>query len=220
MTDLPWYMTSVAAEAKFESVSAFSGMNGEVLFRLGSLFSPAIAAGEWWRFVTAIFLHAGLLHIGMNLWCLVDLGPEVESLFSIKKFIVFYLVTGVFGFIVSYVVHPVVNSVGASGAIVGLIGVLIGATFHHGRMGKDYRSMLWRWVIYIAIFGLFFNIDNAAHFGGLGAGIMLGYLVPQGVPETRPAETLWNALAIISVILIAGSFALMALQINNPLLYR
>ena len=80
--------------------------------------------------------------------------------------------------------------------------------------------MLWRWVIYIAIFGLFFPVDNAAHFGGLGAGIVLGYLIPEGTPETRTGENLWNVLAVLSVIVIAGSFALMALQINNPILYR
>ena len=151
---------------------------------------------------------------------LFDIGPEVEGLFGISKYIVLYLVTGVFGYIVSLWWMPMGLSIGASGAIMGMIGILIGATFHHGSMGREYRSMLWRWVIYIAIFGLFFNIDNAAHFGGLGAGIVLGYLVPQGAPETRSAENLWNTLAVVSVVVIAGSFALMALQINSPIFYR
>ena len=198
----------------------FGGIQSMAMLRLGAKFGPFIYAGQWWRLVTAIFLHAGILHIGLNLWVLFDIAPEVEGLFGMSKFVVFFLATGIFGYVVSLWWMPMVLSIGASGAIMGLIGVLIGATFHHGRMGKDYRSMLWRWVIYIAIFGLFFNIDNAAHFGGLGAGILLGYLVPEGVPETRPAENLWNALAVISVIVIAGSFALMALQINNPIFYR
>jgi rhomboid protease GluP len=166
----------------------------------------------------------GLLHIGMNLWCLIDLGPEVESLFNATKFIVFYLVTGVAGFMLSLWWRPGVESAGASGAIMGLIGILIGASFHHGTMGKDYRRQLWRWVIYIAIFGLLptFSIDNAAHLGGLLSGLALGYVVPEGEPATRPSENLWNTLAIVSALIIAASFALMALQLGQPLppLYR
>jgi membrane associated rhomboid family serine protease len=214
---ISWYLTQSAAAARFESVSLFSGINNGVLIRLGSLLTPAILAGQWWRFVTAIFLHAGLLHIGFNLWCLVDLGPEVESLFTIQKFIVLYLVTGVFGFMVSFAVHPVVNSVGASGAIVGLIGILIGASYHMGQMGKAYRSQLWRWVIYILALVLIpgLNIDNSAHIGGLIAGLALGYLIPTGEPQTRSGERLWNTLAVLSVLIIAGSFALMALQLGR-----
>jgi hypothetical protein len=72
-------------------------------------------------------------------------------------------------------------------------------------------------VIYIFIFGLFFRTDNAAHLGGLAAGTLLGYFVPEGEPETRASENLWNTLAILSVVIIAGSFVLMALQMNRPL---
>jgi len=108
-------------------------------------------------------------------------------------------------------------SVGASGAILGLIGVLIGASFHHGHLGKEYRGRLWRWVIYILIFGLFFAVDNAAHIGGLATGALLGYLVPEGEAETRAGQNLWNLLAVFSIVIIAGSFALMALQLGQPL---
>jgi rhomboid protease GluP len=213
-----WFMTQRAGGS--QGGGLFGGISGMVMLRLGAKFGPLIYAGQWWRLVTAMFLHAGLLHIGLNLWVLLDLGPEVEGLFGMSKFIVLYLVTGVFGYLVSLWWSPMGLSIGASGAIMGLIGILIGVTFHHGHLGKEYRSMLWRWVIYVVIFGLFFPVDNAAHMGGLAAGIVLGYLIPEGAPETRPAENLWNALAIISVVIIAGSFALMALQINNPIFYR
>jgi hypothetical protein len=83
-------------------------------------------------------------------------------------------------------------------------------------LGKEYRGQLWRWVIYIAIFGIFFNVDNAAHFGGLVTGALLGYLVPEGEEETRASQNLWNALAVLAVVIIAGSFALMALQLGQP----
>jgi membrane associated rhomboid family serine protease len=218
MFAVEWYLTQKAG-GPGGATGLFGGIRGDVMLRLGGKFGPLIYAGQWWRLVTAMFLHAGLLHIGFNLWCLFDLGPEVESLFSAPKYIVLYLATGAIGFMVSLWLNPLVLSIGASGAILGLIGVLIGASFHHGHLGKEYRSQLWRWVIYIFIFGLFFNIDNAAHLGGLVSGFMLGYLVPEGQPETRPSESLWNSLALLSIVVIAGSFALMALQINRPLIF-
>jgi rhomboid protease GluP len=213
---ISWYMTASSASAQFNPASALGGISGQVLLRLGAK-SPYILDRQWWRLVTAIFLHAGLLHIGLNLWCLFDLGPEVESLFSTPKFVVFYLVAGVAGFVLSLWWSPFGMSVGASGAVLGLIGVLIGASFHHGHLGREYRGQLWRWVIYIFIFGLFFAVDNAAHLGGLVTGALLGYLVPEGEEETRASQNLWNILALLSIVIIAGSFALMALQLTQPL---
>jgi rhomboid protease GluP len=211
-----WYLTQEVSSAA-QPAPSLGGIDPTVLVRLGGKFGPFIYAGQWWRLVTAVFLHAGLIHIGFNLWCLFDLGPAVESLFTTQKFIFIYLVTGFFGFVLSLWWSPGL-SIGASGAILGLIGVLIGASFHHGHMGKEYRGQLWRWVIYIAIFGLLgMGVDNAAHIGGLVSGIALGYLIPEGEPDTRSSEYLWNTLAVLSVIIIAGSFALMALQLNRPI---
>ncbi len=214
---ITWYLTQAAASSELSPAPAWGGIRGEVLVRLGAKYGPLIFAGQWWRLVTAMFLHAGLLHIGMNLWCLFDLGPAVESLFSTAKFIVLYLATGVAGFLLSLGWSPFGVSIGASGAILGLIGVLIGASFHHGHLGKAYRGELARWVVYIFIFGLFFRTDNAAHLGGLILGALLGYLVPEGEPETRASDNVWNTLAVLSVVIIAGSFVLMALQLNRPL---
>lgn len=209
---ISWYLTQQSAMAG----EGGGEISGPVLLRLGAKFGPYIIFGhQWWRLVTAIFLHGGLLHIGMNLWCLFDLGPEVESLFSTPKFIVLYLATGVFGFVLSMFWSPGGLSIGASGSIVGLIGILIGASYHHGTLGKDYRRRLWFWVAYIVIFiFLPIPVDNAAHMGGLVLGLALGYVIPEGEPDTRAAEALWNTLALLSVLIIAGSFALMALQLN------
>jgi membrane associated rhomboid family serine protease len=213
---ISWYLTQNLASAELNPAPAMGGIDGRVLVRLGAKYGPLMVAGQWWRLVTAVFLHAGLLHIVMNLWCLLDLGPAVESLFSTPKFIFLYLLSGVVGFVLSFLRSPFGMSIGASGAILGLIGVLIGASFHHGGLGRDMRSQLWRWVIYILIFGIFFSADNAAHIGGLGTGLLLGYLVPEGEPATRSSETVWNTLAVLCVLIIAGSFALMALQLNQP----
>lgn len=210
---ISWYLTATGPDA----ATASGTISGQVLVRLGAKFGPYMLAGQWWRLVTAIFLHAGLLHIGMNLWCLFDLGPEVESLFSTAKFVVLYLVTGVVGFIVSFLWSPGGLSVGASGSILGLVGILIGASFHHGQLGKAYRSQLWRWVLYIFIFGIFFSVDNAAHIGGLASGMLLGYVIPDGEPETQAGQNLWNILSVICILIIAASFAMMALQFNQTM---
>jgi len=210
-----WYLTQKALGP--DAMMGMGGIDTQVLVRLGAKFGPLILIGEWWRLVTAVFLHASLLHIGMNLWCLFDLGPTVEALFSTTKFLVVYLVTGILGFVLSLVWSPLGVSVGASGAVLGLIGALIGATFHHGHLGKEYRSQLWRWVVYIFVFGLFFRTDNAAHLGGLVSGAALGYLIPEGEPETRTSENFWSLLALVCVLIMAASFALMALQLNRPL---
>jgi rhomboid protease GluP len=227
MFGISWYLSQVAASNVAGSSPGFGSIDIEVLVRLGAKVgnpygSPGMYHDEWWRLVTAMFLHAGLFHIGMNLWCLVDLGPTAEALFTKTKFIVLYLVTGVAGFLMSLWWSRGI-SIGASAPVLGLIGVLIGASFHHGGLGKMYRAQLWRWVIYIGVLGIlgpylgFGGVDNAAHLGGLASGFLLGYFVPQGEPETRQSEIIWDGLSILSVLIIAGSFALMAMQLNQPL---
>ena len=225
MFGITWYLSQVAASN--EAGSAFSlNIDPNVVLSLGAKRGfEVLYRGQWWRLVTAMFLHLGLLHIFMNMWCLIDLGPMVESLFTKTKFIVLYLVTGVFGFLLSTVMSPGNPrigdpggmSAGASSPILGLIGILIGVSFHHGGMGRIYRSQLWRWVIYILALGIIFPFDNWAHIGGVVSGLALGYLVPEGEPETRRAELLWSSLSILSVLIIAGSFALMALNLNPGL---
>lgn len=215
---ITWVMTQRAAAASLQSAPALGGISGGVLLRMGAK-SPYILAGQWWRLVTAIFLHAGLIHIGFNLWCLFDVGPMVEDLFCSSKYVVMYLATGVFGYMVSLWWAPMGLSIGASGAIMGLIGILIGASYHLGSMGKQLRGQLWKWVLYIAIFGLLpmFSVDNAAHFGGFVSGLLLGYVISTGEPQTRGSENLWNTLAVIAVLVIACSFALMAMNLSHPL---
>ena len=216
---LSWYLTSAGAFSP--AGSSPSGMLGSispgVLLALGGKYGPLIEnSHQWWRLITACFLHGGLLHIGFNLWCLVDLGPEVESLFPTQKYIFMYLVTGVCGFLLSLWWTPGL-SIGASAPILGLIGVLIGVTFHHGSLGRQYRSRLWRWLIYIFVIGMLpgTGVDNAAHVGGLLSGLALGYFIPEGDPQTRTTETLWSALSLVSILVMVGAFVLMALHLNQ-----
>lgn len=156
-----------------------------------------------WRLVTAIFLHGSLLHIGFNMWILLDIGPMVEELYGSARYLFLYIATGIAGYIVSSAMGH--RSVGASGAILGLVGVLLAATSGRKTMAAQaLRSALIRWLIYIAVLGLIMRgTDNAAHFGGLAAGYLLGRMMtdrpPADMVERRRAEMLgWVAGAIVA----------------------
>src|ERR1700737_1421546 len=155
------------------------GLDGEVLYRLGALWAPAIVQGEPYRLVTAMFLHGGLIHIGFNMMVLMDIGPVVEEVYGSARFLFLYTTTGIAGYVFSaftpFTPHPALG-VGASGAILGLIGVMIAITTGRGgAFVEGARFPLIFWGVSIFVFGfLMSGIDNWAHFGGLAAGFGLG----------------------------------------------
>lgn len=104
-----------------------------LLLALGGSHGPSVASGEWWRVLTAMFLHGGPLHLLFNLACLYAVGSRLERLLGSVVFLAVYLATGAIGTLVSLLVHPDVVSVGASGAIFGLIGVSLALAFLLGR---------------------------------------------------------------------------------------
>ena len=122
----------------------FSGISGRVLFQLGARQSIAILSGEWWRLVMPMFLHAGLLHLGMNSLFLVDIGPQVERIYGSARYLFIYVLTGICSFIAStawnlWMYHGFGIGIGASGALAGLIGVMWGMTT--GRGGSYAREI-------------------------------------------------------------------------------
>lgn len=164
---------------------------------------------QWWRLVTAGFLHGGLTHILMNSWVLFDLGAQVEEVYGTSRMIVLYFVSTVGGFYVSTLWNPMVPSVGASAGIFGLIGAMIAlGVRHRSALGDHIRALYTRWAIYGLIFGLLpiFRIDNAAHIGGLAAGFSVGYVA--GLPRISGGitETLWRVLSFICIGLTALCF--------------
>lgn len=181
------------------------GIATQVSYRLGASLPLGYNLSQPWRFVTAIFLHAGLLHIGFNMWVLMDIGPMVEELYGSARYLFLYLATGVAGYILSSSMGRL--SVGASGSLLGLIGVLLAATTGRKNMAAQaLRSALIRWLIYIGLLGIFFSTgtDNYAHLGGVASGYLLGRLMPDRAPvdagERRTADLLgWAAGLAIAV---------------------
>jgi rhomboid protease GluP len=188
--------------------NALMGIDSRTLVAFGAKFSPYIAMGQWWRLVTAGFLHGGVLHILMNSWVLFDLGAQVEEVYGTSRMLVIYFLSTVFGFYASTLWSASV-SMGASAALMGLIGAMIVFGMkHRSAMGDAIRGTYIRWAIYIVIFGLLpgFNIDNAAHIGGLAAGFGTAYVA--GTPRLMESwqEKTWKALAGVSILLTALSF--------------
>src|SRR5258706_8764570 len=191
---------------------SLGGISGDVLDRLGwSLPWPGDIVNPW-RLVTAVFLHGTILHIIFNMWVLMDIGPMVEELYGSGRYLFLYIVSGVAGYILSsFMGH---HSVGASGSLLGLIGVLLAATTGRKSIAaQSLRSALIRWLVYIGVLGLIMRgTDNFAHLGGLAAGYLLGRVMadrqPADMVERKRANLLgWAAGAAVFV-----SFAFMVLN--------
>ena len=182
------------------------------LYSVGEKLGPPIFLDhEYWRLVTAGFLHGGWLHILMNSWVLYDLGAQVEQVYGTPRFLVLYFAGTVGGFYLSAVVKPQVPSVGSSAGIMGLIGAMIAfGVVNRSSMGRTIRNFYGRWVVYIIAFGLIpgFNVDNWAHIGGLAAGFAIGYVAGMPVRSSAAKEGMWRALAALCVLLTVWSFFL------------
>jgi rhomboid protease GluP len=182
-------------------------LDGQTLFDFGAKERGAIAAGQWWRLITAGFLHGGLLHILMNSWVLFDLGAQVEEAYGTSRYLVFYLVSTITGFLASYYWSASL-SIGASAGIFGLIGAMIAMGMRdRSAYGLAVRGLYMRWAVYGLLMGLlpFFAIDNAAHIGGLAGGFVMAYIA--GAPGLLPArERVWQIAAGLAVAITAVAF--------------
>jgi rhomboid protease GluP len=187
----------------------------------GAKINEAIVVGEVWRLVTPLFVHAGLLHVGVNMYSLYALGRAVEKFFSSKRMLALYLLAGISGVVFSLGFSPN-PSVGASGAVFGLFGAL--GTFiyrHRSRLGRAGRMQLRQIILVILLnFGLLGRmpqIDNWGHLGGLLAGIALTWtLGPQldvslseGQRPVLVDRRPWHKVRV-STLLAAGVLAVLA----------
>jgi membrane associated rhomboid family serine protease/Flp pilus assembly protein TadD len=158
------------------------------LIHWGANFGPLTLSGQPWRLVSAMFLHIGFLHIAFNMWCLYDLGMLAESLYGRWTFLSIYMLTGVASSLTSLWWHPQSVSAGASGAIFGIVGALIAAfklgefTLPRAAIQGVLRSVL-VFAGYNLVFGaIMAQTDNAAHVGGLIAGLVLGAAIAKLAP--------------------------------------
>lgn len=143
----------------------------ETILRLGAKQNLLITCGEYWRLLTACFLHSGIVHIASNLIALYFWGPQVELLLGRVKYLIVYLSAGLFGSVLSYALSDAA-SVGASGAIFGLLGALLYFRTRHKQVFNQVFGMQVLVIIGINLANGFLDtgIDNFGHIGGLVGG--------------------------------------------------
>lgn len=157
----------------------------DVLVRFGAKVNTLINEGEWWRLVTPIFIHIGLMHLLFNSFALYIFGPTGEWLFGRIRFVLFYVLTGVGGNAASYFFNPFSISAGASGAIYGLFGMYVYLYLRAKRfVDPDTGKGILVLVAINLVLSLGQGIDLAAHLGGLISGFLL-----TGVFIRRPNRT-------------------------------
>jgi rhomboid protease GluP len=198
---------------------SFWEVDVRTLVAFGAKWNYGLVNGQWWRLVTAGFLHGDVLHILMNSWVLFDLGAQVEEVYGPSRMLAIYFLSSVAGFYASAVWSPAV-SVGASAALFGLIGAMIAVGVRHRTpMGAAIRGMYLRWALYGLVFGLVFSrIDNAAHVGGLAAGFGIGYVAETPGLVEGAKEVAWRVASWVCILLTGASFLKMYLWFTaNPL---
>jgi len=203
----------------FLGLANLGGINTSLLSRLGAslplggFFGHPGNLAQPWRFVTAIFLHASLLHIFFNMWVLMDLGPLIEEIYGSARYLFIYVATGVGGYLLSSATGHL--SVGGSGAILGLVGVLLGLTAGRRSGGmQELRSRLILFLVYVAFMGFVLrSVDNYAHLGGFATGFLLGKLMTDRPPANAQERKWAYGLGWASALVVAVSFVTMRLAI-------
>jgi rhomboid protease GluP len=200
-----------------------------VLVRMGAKVTPLIAAGQYWRLFTCMFLHIGIMHLLFNAYALFVIGIEVERLFGSGRFLAVYVLAGLFGSLASYA-FSLSLAAGASGAIFGLIGALAAFfALHRERLGSWGRRRLGN-IVFLIVLNLVLGftqagIDNFAHLGGLLSGLALGWaMAPRyqldpirlQVVDRNQYGRYWPALAL-AVVLLVGGVALVTLSYRHSL---
>jgi rhomboid protease GluP len=192
------------------------------LVRWGANFGGYVLAGQWWRLLTAAFVHVGILHLATNMWCLWNLGLLGEPLLGPAGMVAVYVLTGIAGNLLSVAVHPQIVGAGASGAVFGIAGVLI--MLLKAKLlpvPPEEVKRLRKSVIYFAFLNfviggtsLFLRtsiqIDNMAHLGGFCCGLTLGApMVPRiGAARSQFAFRSWAAYGGMSVLLLVFAFGI------------
>lgn len=188
------------------TVGQGSGINnpgGRVFFR-GALFGPSIADGDWWRIITAMFLHASFLHILFNMLALWWLGSVVEQALGTVRFLLVYFVAGIAGSLGALVASPNVVTVGASGAIFGIMGALLVLEYlQTGSFAGQAMSLI---AINLALSFAIANISIGGHIGGLIGGIAASFALV-GTRYRQPRYLGPAVVAAMGVICFAAAIA-------------
>jgi len=193
--------------------------NAESLLIWGGNSGEEVAAGQWWRLITYMFLHAGFMHLLMNGFALFYIGLYLEPFLGKLRFLSAYLLTGICAGLASIVMHPYSVGVGASGAIFGMYGVFFSllTTNYFQRTARNtmLRSILF-FIVFNLLSGMHGNVDNAAHIGGLLSGIAIGYAYYPGIRDEISRKAQRKTVFLITAVVLSLA-ALVIFWLSNKL---
>ncbi len=192
----------------FIMMEVFSGgsTNGSTLLKYGANLDALVKEGEYYRLFTCMFLHIGIMHLACNMYSLYVVGREVESLFGKIKYIIIYVLSGIFGSIMSIAFTHNTISAGASGAIFGLLGALLYFGIHYRTyLGDAIKRSVIPIIVINLLIGFFSEgIDLAAHIGGLVGGVLVAMMV--GIPDKSKTKDIINGTILTIIYLIFISY--------------
>ncbi len=205
--NVAFYLAEVIVSYQLTKSAA---VGGQVAVVFGAKYAPLIYAGQWWRLITAGFLHGGFWHIAMNSWALFILVTEAEQFYGTARFIVAYVFSTFTGFLCSLLWSPGSLSLGASAACFGLFGIMLamGLRQRADPITQAVRAHYGQWLIFGLLLSLVPGVDMAAHVGGFIGGFIIGLVAGlPGLPGT-PRETLWKVLAGVAIAITLFAFLL------------
>lgn len=192
-------------------------LGNEYTFRMASI-PQLIALGEWWRLFTPVLVHAGALHLAMNMFVLYIYGQNAEEAFGSIRFVAVYIVSGLTGSAFSYAFGSGNSSVGASGAVFGVVGALI--VYLYNRRSSQFiaqhlRGMLTFLALNAVIGFALPNIDIMAHLGGLVGGLLLGFGFDRAGKAAKATSPI--ALQLIATAVVVGGAVFLVMMRTNAL---
>ncbi|MDX6411467.1 MAG: hypothetical protein QOE91_983 [Gaiellaceae bacterium] len=205
-----WSLIGINVAIYLITVAQGAGINnpGGALFAKWVLFGPAVANGDWWRLITAAFLHANILHIGLNMLALGWLGAPVERYIGSMRYLALYLVSGLAGSAGALITTPTGVTVGASGAIFGILGALL--IIEYQQTGSIAGQAFTLIVINLAFSFTVAGISVGGHIGGLIGGILAMLAMSRfgrgHAAYGRPGLVGWAALVGIAILSVAVSY--------------
>lgn len=181
----------------------------ESLIDWGGNLSGLTLNGEQWRLFTSTFLHGGVIHLLLNMYALIQAGAVLEVHFGNHRYALVYVVTGIFASIASAAFSGNVVSVGASGAIFGLYGLLVSLLITKSLQvtAEERKNLMQSTLIFIG-YNVFYGftksgIDNAAHIGGLVSGFIIGFLYYPSISKQTKSTMISLSLAVVTLIAVA-----------------
>jgi rhomboid protease GluP len=198
---------------------SISEVDGRALWVLGAKLGPSIWGDhQYWRLVTAGFLHGSILHIAFNSWALFVLGSQVEEFFGTPRFLVIYFVSTIGGFGLSAFMRPTL-SIGASAGIMGLIAAMVAFGHASGTsVGRQIRNQYLGWLAFNLVWGFLpgSQIDNFAHIGGFAGGFVVAWFGGTPLRSTHAREAAWRVAAAACVLVTIYCFWLMYRNFPTP----